>query len=309
MTDVGTLDGAWSEANGINKNGDVTGGAARKKGLAHAFVFHSGRMKDLGSLGPHGSEGWCINDRGDVAGSINDGRGFFWRSGKMQALHLLDEPDESMNVEVKGLNNQGTIIGTIDDSTFWIGFLWRPSGHRVFGRVSGAETMGYALNNRGDYVWAGQSGKSQELQAFLQRGRRRTVLHPPSGWPILVITAMNDRGILGGFASYDFYASGRPVIIRQGHATLLPFVPGYPYGTITGINAAGTAVGEYDSDASGDNTFAFVFNGKSVLNLNHLVKADSGWRLDRASGINDRGQIVGTGRHAGQKRGFILTPL
>jgi probable HAF family extracellular repeat protein len=36
--------------------------------------------------------------------------------------------------------------------------------------------------------------------------------------------------------------------------------------------------------------------------------SDSGWVLEIANGINVKGQIVGTGKHCGKTRAFVLTP-
>ena len=49
-------------------------------------------------------------------------------------------------------------------------------------------------------------------------------------------------------------------------------------------------------------------NGK-IQNLNELIPADSGWVLLEANGINDFGQIVGSGRIGGRTRAFLLSPL
>jgi hypothetical protein len=41
--------------------------------------------------------------------------------------------------------------------------------------------------------------------------------------------------------------------------------------------------------------------------LSDLVDPASGWTLAQASGINDRGQIVGWGYHHGAPRGYKLS--
>ena len=54
---------------------------------------------------------------------------------------------------------------------------------------------------------------------------------------------------------------------------------------------------------------AFVYNGKKVQDLNNLVKADPGWTLIDARGINNAGQIVCTGEDTnGNVHSFLLTP-
>jgi hypothetical protein len=45
-----------------------------------------------------------------------------------------------------------------------------------------------------------------------------------------------------------------------------------------------------------------------MKDLNTLLPAGSGWLLNTATDINDRGQIVGAGMHNGHHRAYLLTP-
>jgi uncharacterized protein (TIGR03437 family) len=51
-----------------------------------------------------------------------------------------------------------------------------------------------------------------------------------------------------------------------------------------------------------------LYIGGKVYDLNTLVDGASGWALMYASGINDSGQIAGTGTLNGVQRAFLLTP-
>jgi probable HAF family extracellular repeat protein len=51
---------------------------------------------------------------------------------------------------------------------------------------------------------------------------------------------------------------------------------------------------------------AFLWQGGQMTNLNSLLPANSGWELKEATGINDAGQIVGTGLIGGQQHAFLL---
>src|SRR5262249_57114634 len=54
---------------------------------------------------------------------------------------------------------------------------------------------------------------------------------------------------------------------------------------------------------------AFLFIDGKLTDLNSLMPADSGWILNSANAINNKGQIVGYGTNAaGQTHGFLLTP-
>ena len=45
----------------------------------------------------------------------------------------------------------------------------------------------------------------------------------------------------------------------------------------------------------------------TMLNLNSLLPANSGWDLLQAYAINDSGQITGTGLYNGQLTAFVMT--
>jgi probable HAF family extracellular repeat protein len=51
MTDLGTLGGTTSAANGLNAVGQVVGLSATTSGDQHAFLYSGGIMTDLGTLG------------------------------------------------------------------------------------------------------------------------------------------------------------------------------------------------------------------------------------------------------------------
>lgn len=76
-----------------------------------------------------------------------------------------------------------------------------------------------------------------------------------------------------------------------------------------GINALGQVVGW--SDLAGDDDYhAFLYSGGAMVDLNSLIDPNSGWTLFDATGINDRGQIVGGGTNAlGEGHAYLLTPV
>ena len=52
---------------------------------------------------------------------------------------------------------------------------------------------------------------------------------------------------------------------------------------------------------------AMLWRGGKAIDLNTWV-SDNSWTLQVATAINNAGQIVGTGRHNGQTRAFLLQP-
>jgi probable HAF family extracellular repeat protein len=68
VTDLGTLGGSNSIADGINASGQVVGYSATTGGDSHAFLYSGGIMTDLGTLGGAESIALGINDGGQIVG-------------------------------------------------------------------------------------------------------------------------------------------------------------------------------------------------------------------------------------------------
>ena len=85
-----------------------------------------------------------------------------------------------------------------------------------------------------------------------------------------------------------------------------PGTRGGSYTALWALNNKGQAVGE-STDADEVDHAILVDNGM-VIDLNERIPADSGWVLLFADGINERGQISGTGLLNGEVRSFLLTP-
>jgi probable HAF family extracellular repeat protein len=72
------------------------------------------------------------------------------------------------------------------------------------------------------------------------------------------------------------------------------------------INDSTLVVGASRSNNS--KSYASLWEDGELFDLNTLIPADSGWELVSASKINNKNQIVGTGKINGESRGFLLTP-
>ena len=69
LTDLGTLGGAASRAYDINAVGQVAGSADLAGGVAHAFLYDGGKMKDLDPAGTDASYAFRVNNSGKIVGS------------------------------------------------------------------------------------------------------------------------------------------------------------------------------------------------------------------------------------------------
>jgi len=74
------------------------------------------------------------------------------------------------------------------------------------------------------------------------------------------------------------------------------------YVTDMGINNLSQVVGSANGRAT-------LWQNEFVLDLNDLIPKNSGWELQVAYDINDRRQIVGTGKLNGEYRAFLLSPV
>jgi uncharacterized membrane protein len=77
---------------------------------------------------------------------------------------------------------------------------------------------------------------------------------------------------------------------------------------LSAVNSGGVAVGTCASGQADELVRrAAILRGEMVEDLNDIV-GDPSWVFSEAQGINDAGQIAGSGLHDGQPRGFVLTP-
>lgn len=131
MTDLGTLGGAWGNAQCANSRHQIIG----QSSLAgtpiactdghltscHAFFWEDGKMRDLGTLGGPNSEAQWINEAGLIAGSadfprpqpaVNPHDAVIWKHGKIKDLGTVDGDACS---RAYGLNDRGQVVGTSGD--------------------------------------------------------------------------------------------------------------------------------------------------------------------------------------------------
>jgi uncharacterized protein (TIGR03437 family) len=132
---------------------------------------------------------------------------------------------------------------------------------------------------------------------------------------------MSDLGTLGGLSSQAYAISnGRHIVGyanttgEASHAVLLSFSS--PSGPIS-ITDLGTLGGAYSyayavngkGQVVGTNGHAFLWQNGVMSDLNLLATADSGWVLEAASAVNDKGQIAGWGKLNGMTHAFLLSRI
>lgn len=305
ITDLGTLGVLDSKAYGINAAGQVVGVSSAVDGKKHAFLW-DGSMHDLGVL-PNTTESfaYAINDAGQVTGvSMSLGsvtpRAFLWQNNSMTDIGGFTP---------RAINNNGDVVGaqTIKrNNVEWYdrACLWRNGALTDLGTLAGNHSYAYGINDAGQVAGVSFTGNDTSTRAFLWSGG-----------------AISDLGTLGGLSSQAYAISnGRHVVGyanatgESPHAVLFTFSS--PSGPIT-ITDLGTLGGAYSyayavngkGQVVGTNGHAFLWQNGVTSDLNSLAPADSGWVLEAASAINDKGQIAGWGKLNGMTHAFLLSRI
>jgi probable HAF family extracellular repeat protein len=286
-----------STAEDVNRRGQVVGVSQT------AFVYRDGGLTNLPTLGGPFSVAWAINDRGDIVGTSELASGFpnehafLYRRGQLHDLGTLGGAFS----QAKDINNKGTIVGSS-----WIGFgqlrafVYRDGVMTALLPDTGGATAAEAVNERGQIV--GSAGN----HAFVY-DRRVTKDLGTLGGPTSEAKDINDRGQVVG-SSNTATGSISAFLYTDGAMRDVGTVAAYAGSLGEAINNRGQVVGELLPVDSDDPTHAFLYSRGKLRDLNDLLPPDSGWELNFALGINDRGQIVGVGVHDGLQRGFLMTP-
>jgi probable HAF family extracellular repeat protein len=307
ITDLGALGGGTSSATGISNAGFVSGVSG------HAVRWSPGatRPTDLGLL-PGGGHSVAngVNDVGQVAGTAdrtNGGFGYPVRWSAAGDIQDLGGPVTNRLGAGNAIDPAGRVAGgqrPADSEGAELGIRYG---------VDGAPTelgpdlgMAHGIDIRGAVVGGAFSGP-----AYLWRNGAVTLLPPLSSAGGATAYAVNASGVVvGSSASADDFGT-HAVRWVGGSPTDLGTIAGLRFSTATAVNAAGQVVGTADPGCSPcPAPQAWLWEpGRTITPLNGLLPAGSGWTLHSATGINDRGQIVGTGDHAGVERAYLLTPV
>jgi probable HAF family extracellular repeat protein len=271
LTPLGSLGGGGTNSYGINDLGDVVGYSSLLAGNADAFLYSNsnGKMTDLGALpgseilpGSVSSEAVAVNKSDQVVGfSVeNDGpHAFLYSGGQMKDLNTLSNVSNELLFPT-GINASGEVVG--------LGFF--QDGEHAFLYNNG-------LSELNELVWA-TSGFD-----VTNRG-----------------LAINDIGQIAGDGLEPDHLTEHAFLYSNGTYTDLGSLPGKKTSNANAINNLGQVVGtSYNlSGILGDDT-AFIYMNDQMIDLNTLLPPNSGWTLQTAISINDKGQIIGLGTNNG----------
>ena len=321
LRDLGLLPGGtFSNAAGINDLGAVVGtadgngiesysnmpGVVCSGDLTQPFVWtQTSGMKGLGTRALNDDFPWdfypCFipefatgnNSRGQVVGYTGAFAtyqfAFLWsnRNGWSSLTPGGDPPDSA-----NAVSNTGQVVGQV--GRFESGFpghatSWKDGAVVDLGTLGGADPY---------YEYGSSANHVNDLGQIV-------------GW---------SGSSVGAFYGGPFHAV---LWTKAGSIRDLGTLPGDTLSTALRINFFGQVIGSSGNtaiytlyDAFQNPCCSLGVAGRPFIwsqsigmrDLNTLISASSGWVLSSATDINIWGQIVGSGRHNGQTRGFLLTP-
>ncbi|MFG2038059.1 hypothetical protein [Dactylosporangium sp. NPDC048998] len=109
----------------VNSAGTAVGWT-RRKADAVAVVFEDGRVRDLPGTAGSDAKAYAINDRGQIVGSIQ-GRPVVWATPHSQPTRLA-LPGSGYGGEARGIDEDGTVVGTLLHNGAAAISVWSPDG-------------------------------------------------------------------------------------------------------------------------------------------------------------------------------------
>jgi probable HAF family extracellular repeat protein len=253
---------------GINRQGLAVGASGIRNGASSAVLWTNGEPLDLGRLGGTSSAATAINASGEVTGS--------------SAIPSSTAAEAFLWTKATGMQGLGFLPG--DDFS-------AASAINRFGQVVGTSA---GANGSYAFIWSKTTGMKD--------------LGKLPGGTFSSASAINDLGQAAGYSNCGT-GCDHAVLWNKAKGSMLDLglLAGGVESYAEGINNAGQVVGVV---YYGPNRFhPFIWSPSTgMLDLNSLIPANSGWLLQFAQAINDKGQIVGQGTLNGQAEAFLLTP-
>jgi probable HAF family extracellular repeat protein len=306
LTEIEPLAGAiLGGAGAINNNGQVVGYCTFSDGRERAFLWQNHTLVDLGTLpGRSTSRAYAINDYGQIVGECYQ-PGYYGHATLFDSSGAGDNIDLGTRVAL-AINNRGQIVG---QAANFVATSFEPTGNQNNIAIGPGASDATGINNHGVAVGsAGIAGRYHAMILDMTGGTNYTDLGSLGGRDNAP-RAINDMGQIVGEAQ----APSQPIVAALFGPTGIVI-----FGTLGGqesmacaINNLGQTVGWAHTGTGQWHATLFDTTGNgNNIDLNSLIDPGLGWTLAAASGINNKGWIVGTGINAdGYQRGYLLTPI
>lgn len=321
ITEIGPP-AAFENAFAINEHGNAAGHFDAAPHVPHmpppvreGFAYIHGVSTSLPPVGgKRHSTTAAINERDHVVGwsySVRfalDAHATLWQGAVGTDLHSQvsfgGDASYASGINASGhITGDSTTLGEAEDHAW----LLRHGAVQDLGTLGGTVSAGIAINEDDLVVGYAFTKDNAEQHAAMWHGTIRDL--GTLGGTAAQASAVNEDGAIAGSSTLPGDAVQHAFVYRHGH--MVDIHPaGFPQNsTASGMNNRGDIVGNasptLDDHFAGN--LALLWHRGNAVDLNTQI-ADPTWQLFRAAGINDRGQIVGVGKHNGVVRAFILTP-
>lgn len=247
------------------------------------------RQANLGTLGGHWSFPAAINDLGHVAGTARAASGssypFLWNhTSGMQAFDLIDTGGAN------GIDGDDQVVG--EDTSSQHAFLWTQStGMQDLGTLGGCCSDAFAISERSQVVgWSETANGTGEAFSWTQSAGMRPLSNGNGRFNLTLAYAVNKNGFIAGAGDVVSSALTQHALMwaPSGGVTDLGSLGGID-SVALGINAANLIVG-WSLTATGA-THPFLWSRTTGMQDLGVL---SGFSACLATGINNRGVVVGT---------------
>ena len=277
----------------------------------------------------------AISNSDWVAGTTYDQHAATWNS--KAGLKRISLPPEFSFSECIGINTRGEAVGTAStaDSSRRVAFLLRQDKVVL---LPGGQARANGINENGVAVGQAIPLDAKAAEPVLWKDGSLVDLKICCAG---LARSINGEGQIVG-DTYDKEGRYHVFIWDAIHGTQFPTVPDEQFSTALAINSRGeillratpgglfvyaggklhpidvpkgapramnkdgVVVGSFGPNPDAQRAFVWD-NAKGLRDLNTLIPAESGWKLEVATSINDRGEIVGWGDHGGADNvGFLL---
>lgn len=326
VKDLGPLGGESSEsvARAINDRGQITGRSYDPAFTnVRAVFWANGSSSPAELIG--GSNAYGINNRGQIVGdAYGEGpfadQAVFWANSSSAAIALLTPSGGNSNA--LEINNAGQIVGNFfnDDGTFVRVLFWNNSRSfpvQLSGLPGGLTNTDLGarrnINDAGQVVGESFSETANRATFWASSGSPAVALGMPAGElnHTFAEAISNNGQIVGeafdaGFSTFQalYWASSTSPAVELG-----ALGGGLTNSDAQGINNQGKIVGDaFNHDFSIEHATLWPNSSSPAIDLNTLIPAGSGWVLQNAVVINEKGEIAGHGTIGGHTHGFVLIP-
>jgi probable HAF family extracellular repeat protein len=324
-----TLLNFWAQA--INDSGQVCGSqTVSRKGPkthqhfyedGHLVLWKQGKLRDLGHV-PETDVciATAINSRSEIVGSMSQkglGHGdgppdsshiFLWSRGRLA--------DFGVDGQANANNDKGQIVGQKTWSHgkygYQHGFLYTNGQLReITGAITWKSSTIDSINNSGQMVG------SASVPILWEKGAATKIRLPVHcDFDAQYGPKINDAEqiIINAYtippvaSDGHQYAHDHCYLYQNGKAADLGMLPGFTDMNGVAISNHAEIIGDAVVTGAAYKSRPFLWKHGLFYDMNDLA-AHSGWIMTGASGINNRGQIIGHGQGNGREYNFLLTPI